>query len=81
MDQVPHSLKLVGDFAEEILKVTFIRVSRRTPTRAKVEIQSLNKRRQEYIATHTPKDASGSMLDDVMIKAIKDQANLKNLSW
>lgn len=45
------------------------------------EIQSLNKKRQEYIVTHTPKDAEESMLDGAMIKAIKEQARSKNLNW
>lgn len=44
------------------------------------EIQQLNKKRQEYISTHTPKEAE-SMLDGAMIKAIKEQAKSKNLDW
>jgi hypothetical protein len=44
------------------------------------EIQSLNKKRQDYISAHKPADATG-MLDDVMIRAIKEQAKSKNLSW
>jgi hypothetical protein len=46
-----------------------------------IEIQSLNKKRQEYITTHTQKDMNHTMLDGVMIKAIKQQAQTKNLSW
>jgi hypothetical protein len=46
-----------------------------------IEIQSLNQKRQEYIATHTPNAAGGNMLDDAMIKAIKEQARVKNLTW
>lgn len=45
------------------------------------EIQSLNKKRLEYISTNTPKDSETTMLDAAMIKAIKDQAQTKNLKW
>lgn len=45
------------------------------------EIQVLNKQRQEYIATHTPKEASDSMLDAALIKAIKEKAKMKNLMF
>jgi hypothetical protein len=45
------------------------------------EIQSLNKKRMEYIAANTPKESEASMLDAAMIKAIKKQASLKNLDW
>lgn len=45
------------------------------------EIQSLNKKRQEYINTHTPSDAKDAMLDAALIRSIKKQAAEKNLSW
>ena len=45
------------------------------------EIQSLNRKRQEYIVANTPKDEQGTMLDEAMIKAIKQQAASKNFSW
>jgi len=45
------------------------------------EIQDLNKKRQEYIVTHTPKEEAGTMLDAAMIKAVKERARLKNLSF
>ncbi|MBA4053777.1 MAG: hypothetical protein C0490_03620 [Marivirga sp.] len=45
------------------------------------EIQSLNKKRQEYIATHSSKESKESMLDEAMINAIKQQAKTKNLVW
>lgn len=44
------------------------------------EIQTLNKQRQEYIASHTPKESQG-MLDDAMLKAIKEQATGKKFVW
>lgn len=45
-----------------------------------LEIQSLNKKRLEYIAAHSQgnKDA---MLDAAMINAIKQQAKAKDLTW
>lgn len=45
------------------------------------EIQELNNKRQEYIATHTEKGNEESMLDAAMIKAIRDKAKSKNLVW
>lgn len=42
------------------------------------EIQALSKKRQEYLAAHTPKD-EGGMLDGMMIKAIREQAKGKSL--
>jgi hypothetical protein len=45
------------------------------------EIQALNKKRQEYIATHTSKAGKDSMLDAAMINAIKQQAKSKDLVW
>jgi hypothetical protein len=45
------------------------------------EIQSLNKLRQEYLIANTPKEKNASMLDATMIKAVKDQAKAKSLTW
>jgi hypothetical protein len=44
------------------------------------EIQELNKKRQEYIATHTTK-ANENSLDGAMMNAVKQQAKTKNLKW
>jgi hypothetical protein len=49
--------------------------------RIQSEIQSLNKQRQEYIVLHTPKESQDAMLDAAMIKAIKEQAAGKKLTW
>jgi len=46
-----------------------------------LEIQSLNKKRLEYIASHTPQGNKEAMLDAAMINAIKQQAKTKNLTW
>lgn len=58
-------------------------IKQKSTERAEIqnEIQSLNKKRQEYINANTPKDEQGSMLDAAMIKAIKQQATSKNFSW
>ncbi len=45
------------------------------------EIQELNNKRQEYIATHTENGNEETMLDAAMIKAIRDKAKSKNLVW
>jgi len=45
------------------------------------EIQSLNKKRQEYIHSHTPKEESDTSLDAAMIKAIKEMAAQKSLHF
>jgi hypothetical protein len=46
-----------------------------------LEIQSLNKKRMEYITANTSKGNEQSMLDGALIKAIREQASLKNLKW
>lgn len=58
-------------------------VSRKSTERAAIqnEIQTLNKKRLEYIASNTPKEEQATMLDAAMIRAIKAQAKLKNLKW
>lgn len=45
------------------------------------EIQSLNVKRQSYIASNTPRENQDAMLDAAMINAVKDRAKVKNLSW
>lgn len=56
-------------------------IKQKSEARAKIqqEIQSLNKKRQEYIVANTPKDEADSMLDAAMIKAIKEKAKEKDL--
>lgn len=50
-------------------------------TKIQGEIQSLNKKRLEYIATHTTEKDRNAMLDGAMIKAVREQAKTKNLTW
>jgi len=45
------------------------------------EIQTLNKKRQEYLAAHTPTESQEATLDGAMINAIKEKARTKNLLW
>lgn len=45
------------------------------------EIQTLSRKRQEYITVNTPKEISDSMLDAAMIKAVRETAKTKNLSF
>jgi hypothetical protein len=50
-------------------------------TRIQAEIQSLNQKRLEYIASNTPQSVQDKMLDASMMKAIKEQGSAKNLKW
>jgi hypothetical protein len=58
-------------------------VARKSAERASIqnEIQVLNKKRQEYIATNSQTASESNTLDAAMIRAIKQQAELKNLKW
>lgn len=44
------------------------------------EIQELNKKRQAYIVSHTPK-SEDAMLDAALLKAIREKAKGKNFVW
>jgi hypothetical protein len=50
-------------------------------TKIQSEIQSLNRKRQEYILKNTPQSRTDKMLDASMMKAIKEQGSAKNLKW
>ena len=50
-------------------------------TKIQVEIQSLNKKRLEYISKNTPQSSKDKMLDASMMKAIREQGSTKNLKW
>lgn len=58
-------------------------VKQKADERAKIqgEIQSLNKKRQEYITINSPKDGGDSSLDAAMIKAVREKAKQKSLSF
>jgi hypothetical protein len=50
-------------------------------TKVQAEIQSLNKKRQEYIYKNTPQSIKDKMLDASMMKAIMEQGCAKHLKW
>ncbi|HEX8675962.1 MAG TPA: hypothetical protein VF700_02015 [Segetibacter sp.] len=50
-------------------------------TNIQAGIQSLNKKRQEYIYKNTSQSSKDKMLDASMMKAIKEQGKAKNLKW
>jgi hypothetical protein len=57
-------------------------VKEKSTERGKIqkEIQELSEKRRQYIASQ-PKASGESMLDDAMIKSIKEEAAKKNLKW
>jgi hypothetical protein len=59
----------------------YIRQKSEERTKIQTEIQSLNKKRQEYIFKNTPQSIQDKMLDASMMKAIKEQGSAKNLKW
>ncbi|MCW5909730.1 MAG: VWA domain-containing protein [Cyclobacteriaceae bacterium] len=58
-------------------------VKQKADERVKIqqEIQTLSKKRQEYVATHTPAHAKDNMLDAAMIKAVREKAKAKDLTF
>jgi hypothetical protein len=60
---------------------TYVKEKSTERTKIQNEIQELNKKRQEYISSHTPKGNEDSMLDGAMIRAIREKAKTKNLNW
>ncbi len=50
-------------------------------TKIQGDIQSLNKKRQEFIFKNTSQSSKDKMLDASMMKAIKEQGSAKNLKW
>jgi hypothetical protein len=58
----------------------YIRQKLEERTTIQAEIQSLNKKRQDYIYK-TPRGSKDKMLDASMMKAIKEQGRAKNLKW
>lgn len=72
---------------EEMKKMTVTErekyVTEKSNERAAIqrEIQELSRKRQEYIASNTPKESQVGMLDGAMIRAIREQAKVKRFSW
>lgn len=59
----------------------YIRQKSEERTNIQAGIQSLNKKRQEYIYKNTSQSSKDKMLDASMMKAIKEQGKAKNLKW
>jgi hypothetical protein len=76
-DDLPTEMKSMS--VEQ--RKTYVKQKADERTKIQSEIQSLNKQRQEYIATHTPKESKDAMLDAALIKSIKEKARTKNLTW
>lgn len=58
-------------------------VDKKAKQRVKIqsEIKALSAKRKQYIADNQPKEAKEGMLDQAMIKSIKESAKKKNLSF
>ncbi len=59
----------------------YIRQKSEERTKIQDDIQSLNRKRLDYISRATPKGTKAQMLDRSMMKAIKQQGNAKKLIW
>ena len=91
VDAVKENEKLITETRSEDLpkemrtmsiaeRKTYIRQKSEERARIQAGIQSLNKKRQEYIYK-TPQGSKNKMLDASMMKAIKEQGRAKNLKW
>lgn len=76
-DDLPAEMKTMNSEQRK----TYIKEKAEERKKVQLEIQSLNKKRQEYIAANAPKNEKEGMLDEAMINAIKQQAKTKNLVW
>ncbi len=76
-DELPQEMKGMSVPQRE----TYVKQKAEERAKIQSEIQSLNKKRQEYIAANTPKEESETMLDAAMIKAVKEKAKQKNLNF
>jgi hypothetical protein len=76
-EELPKEMK--GMLAEQ--RKAYVKAKADERGKVQEEIQALNKKRQEYIASHTPKESQDSSLDGAMINSIKEKAKTKNLRW
>ncbi|HEY5749469.1 MAG TPA: VWA domain-containing protein [Chryseolinea sp.] len=76
-DDVPKEMRTMSMEQRKL----YIKQKSEERTKIQVEIQSLNKKRQEYIFKNTPQSSKDKMLDASMMKAIKEQGRAKNLKW
>lgn len=92
VDAAKENEKLILETSEEDLpkqmkgmtgeqRKTYVNLKSNERKAIQLEIQSQNKKRQEYITIHTQHESKDATLDAAMIKAIKGQAKSKNLTW
>ena len=76
-DELPVAMKGMSVSQRE----TYVKMKAEERSKIQSEIQTLNKKRQEYIATNTPKEVGEASLDAAMIKAVREKAKEKDLSF
>ena len=76
-DELPTEMRIMS--IEQ--RKEYIKQKSEERTKIQVEIQSLNKKRLEYISKNTPQSSKDKMLDASMMKAIREQGSTKNLKW
>ncbi|SHG47076.1 von Willebrand factor type A domain-containing protein [Chryseolinea serpens] len=76
-DDLPEEMRTMSIAQRKV----YIKQKSEERTKIQAEIQSLNKKRQEYIFKNTPQSSKDKMLDASMMKAIKEQGRAKNLKW
>jgi hypothetical protein len=92
VDAVKENEKTITDAKDEDLpkemkgmsveqRKSYVKTMAEERGKIQAEIQTLNKKRQEYIVVHTPKESQDATLDGAMINAIKEKARTKNLLW
>jgi photosystem II stability/assembly factor-like uncharacterized protein len=76
-DELPGEMRTMSLVQRKV----YIQQKSEERTRIQGEIQSLNKKRLEYIFKNTPESSRDKMLDASMLKAIKEQGSAKNFKW
>jgi len=61
-------------------RVEYVNAKAKEREKIQKEIQELQSKRQDFLVENTPKEES-NMLDAALIKAVKDKAKSKKLSW
>ena len=77
LDDLPTEMRTMSIEQRKV----YIKQKSEERTKIQAEIQSLNKKRQEYIFKNTPQSSKDKMLDASMMKAIREQGRAKNLKW
>jgi hypothetical protein len=76
-DDLPKEMRTMSIEQRKV----YIKQKSEERTKIQVEIQSLHKKRQDYISKNTPQSSKDKMLDAFLMKAIKEQGCAKNLKW